>query len=243
MAVINVVIVTPTRLLGESLTAWMRTLPDVRVTDIAGDCTELTTVAPATRPQVVLIDVTQGLDAAAVRVVVARCPELPLLALGVPEHDEAIIGCVRAGFLGYVPRDASLARLHQTIVDAAAGRVNCPSEIMTGLMRALRGPGRIHNPATPPGEADAMQELTRRENEVATWISRGLSNKEIARALQLSVPTVKHHVHNILAKLRLPNRSHVARILRESAWHPSTSRAQAAYQDSVGGSPRMLLPR
>ena len=241
MAVIDVVIVTPTRLLGESLAAWMRTLPDVRVADVLGDCSELTALAPVTQPQVVLIDVTQGLDAAAVQAVMARCPALLLLALGVPQHDEAIIGCVRAGFLGYVPRDAGLARLHQTIVDAAAGCVNCPTEIMTGLMRALRSPPRVRLPTGAPGEGDVMRELTRRENEVATCISRGLSNKEIARALQLSVPTVKHHVHNILAKLRLPNRSHVARILRESAWHP-TGRAPAAYQDAGGGNPGMLLP-
>jgi two-component system, NarL family, nitrate/nitrite response regulator NarL len=49
-------------------------------------------------------------------------------------------------------------------------------------------------------------------------VRRGLSNKEIARELDLSVATVKHHVHNILDKLGLPGRMHVMRTEPDQSW-------------------------
>lgn len=47
---------------------------------------------------------------------------------------------------------------------------------------------------------------------------RGLSNKEIARELVLSVATVKHHVHNVLDKLKLPRRAQAMRRVRDAPW-------------------------
>lgn len=55
-----------------------------------------------------------------------------------------------------------------------------------------------------------FNELSPREREVAALIARGLSNKEIASRLFISVATVKDHVHNILRKASLPNRAAIA---------------------------------
>lgn len=52
--------------------------------------------------------------------------------------------------------------------------------------------------------------LSKREHEVAEQIARGLSNKEIAKTLFISLSTVKDHVHNILKKTNLPNRAGIA---------------------------------
>ena len=64
--------------------------------------------------------------------------------------------------------------------------------------------------------------LTRREGEVLQLIGRGLSNKEIARDLSLSVATVKHHVHHVLEKLQLPRRAQAMRRVRETPWIASS---------------------
>ena len=58
--------------------------------------------------------------------------------------------------------------------------------------------------------------LTAREEEIASLIAAGLSNKEIARRLKICLPTIKSHVHNILGKLELERRGQVSRWLREN---------------------------
>ena len=61
--------------------------------------------------------------------------------------------------------------------------------------------------------------LTQREDEIVSLIGAGLSNKEIARQLCISLATVKNHVHNILQKLNIHRRGEVARLqLHENRW-------------------------
>jgi DNA-binding NarL/FixJ family response regulator len=65
-----------------------------------------------------------------------------------------------------------------------------------------------------PGRGDVFARLTAREREVAACLAAGLSNREIARALVISVGTVKDHVHSILTKTGLRSRAAVA-----ATWH------------------------
>ena len=62
-----------------------------------------------------------------------------------------------------------------------------------------------HTTARPA--AGVGEDLTRRECELLELMARGLSNQDIATRLAISVPTVKFHVTNILAKLRADNRT------------------------------------
>jgi DNA-binding NarL/FixJ family response regulator len=78
------------------------------------------------------------------------------------------------------------------------------------------------------GPVPRTVELTLRESQVAELVSRSLSNKEIARELDLSESTVKHHVHSILGKIGVPSRFQLVRDARQDAWQPpSPRRAQA----------------
>jgi DNA-binding NarL/FixJ family response regulator len=142
----------------------------------------------------------------------ARRGQRAALALGLPERREDVVRHGRAGFVGYVARDATIDDLQAAISDAVAGRLQCPAEISGGLIRALFS--REH-PSTP---RHAAASLTRRETEVLQMIGRGLSNKEIARDLDLSVATIKCHVHNVLAKLGVGHRSHAMRKVRAEPW-------------------------
>ena len=78
-------------------------------------------------------------------------------------------------------------------------------------------------PSSARTGADADEALTRREEEVLRLIGGGLSNKEIARELNLSVATVKHHVHHILRKLRLSGRAQAMRRVRDEPWMASSA--------------------
>lgn len=69
-----------------------------------------------------------------------------------------------------------------------------------------------------PDELPLESSLTQREGEVLQLIGDGQSNKEIARELSLSVATVKHHVHSILQKLKVPSRAQAVRRVRDAPW-------------------------
>ncbi|MCC8552410.1 response regulator transcription factor [Xanthomonas hortorum] len=70
-------------------------------------------------------------------------------------------------------------------------------EEMLSVLSHERPPNRR---ATPPSPQPTMYRLTPREREVADLLSRGLSNKEIARDLRIELATVKNHVHSLLRK-------------------------------------------
>ncbi|QDF37500.2 response regulator transcription factor [Bradyrhizobium symbiodeficiens] len=164
----------------------------------------------ATRVHAVLIDMTQPIDLDEVRSLAMAGPDVVLIAIGLKEQRQDVIRCGRAGFTGYVSRDATIEGLTKAMHDAVAGRLACPDEISGGLLRALF---RREVEERQDGEP-----LTKREGDVLQLIGRGLTNKEIARELGLSVATVKHHVHNVLEKLSLPRRAHAMRRVRERPW-------------------------
>jgi len=162
--------------------------------------------------QVVLIDVTQGIDLFDVRAIAVERNDVPLVALGLHEQRESVIQCGRSGFSGYVTRDSSIDRLCAALSEIVSGRLACPPEISGGLLRALFGRPQ------PTQESASDLSLTRRESEVLELLGRGLSNKEIANELCLSVATVKHHVHHLLEKLKLPRRAQAMRKVRDAPW-------------------------
>lgn len=180
---------------------------------VTDDIVELTTSIDAHDVDVVLVDMTQDLDLDDVRALAVAAPEVVLIALGLKEQRQDVIRCGRAGFSGYVARDADVESVAQAMRDAVSGRLACPAEISSGLLRALF---RADHQPEPVAANDAP--LTRREADVLQRIGRGLTNKEIARELDLSVATVKHHVHNVLGKLHLPRRAHAMRRVRERPW-------------------------
>ena len=161
----------------------------------------------------VLIDVTQSIDLIDVRAIAVQWPDIPLVALGLTEERQEVIKCGRAGFAGYVAREATIDGLCTVLSDIVEGRVACPPEISGGRAGAACF-ARVHNPK----ESLSDPALTRRESEVLELIGRGLSNKEIGRELCLSVATVKHHVHHVLEKLGLSRRAEAMRRVRDAPW-------------------------
>jgi two-component system, NarL family, nitrate/nitrite response regulator NarL len=114
----------------------------------------------------------------------------------------------------------------------AARQSGCAQALATGatsreVIEALDGVRSIEIPL--PGqrvEAQIVASLTAREYQVLQLVAQGLSNKEIASALTVSLPTVKSHVHNVLGKLGLHRRRDAGRLLQAVADDPSAPPAQ-----------------
>lgn len=208
----NIVILTPVRLLGDGLAACFQSRPGISVLAVVNDLGALREELAAKEVAIVLIDVTQGIDLFDVGAIAAQWPGVALVALGLNEQREEVIRCGRAGFAGYIPRNASIDTLCNSLAEIVEGRLACPPEISGGLLRALFRKERRHT------GSDTYLALTRRETEVLQLLGRGLSNKEIGCELFLSVATVKHHVHHVLEKLKLSRRAQAMRRVREDPW-------------------------
>jgi DNA-binding NarL/FixJ family response regulator len=220
---VNIIVLTPIRILAEGLESCLAHRADISVLATLADLETLRAALASASPDVVLIDITQGIDLEEVRAIAAAHPDLALVALGLREQRQDIIRCGRAGFVGYVARDASIDVLCEAMLDVTTGRLQCSAEISGSLLRALFR-GEFRSPAPLADDA-----LTKREGEVLQLIGRGLSNKEIARELSLSTGTIKHHVHGVLGKLKVTRRALAMRRVRESPWiaAPATGSATA----------------
>lgn len=204
------VILAPVRLLGDGLSRCLQARGDVAVVAVAETVEAVRTILAQRQVEFLLVDMTQPIDLDEVRSLAVAAPSVVFVALGLRQQRHEVIRCGRAGFIGYVARDCDIDGLVKAMRDALAGRLACPEEISGGLLRAL------FRREEEPGPDGAP--LTRREGDVLQLIGRGLTNKEIARELGLSVATVKHHVHNVLEKLHLPRRAHAMRRVRERPW-------------------------
>lgn len=212
----KLVVVTPIRLFGDGLAACLRQHEHIVLEAVASDLPQLRARLARSEPDAALIDVTQGIDLDEVRAIALAYPSVALVALGLQEQRQNVIRCGRAGFRGYVDRHASVEHLCEALSDVIAGRLACSAEISGGLLRALFS-------RDAPSE-EACEALTAREGEVLQLIGNGLSNKEIASELCLSVATVKHHVHHVLHKLKLPRRAQAMRRVREAPWIATSPR-------------------
>jgi DNA-binding NarL/FixJ family response regulator len=173
----------------------------------------ITTQAPENlAADIVLIDLPSAQAYAAAPALCAAYPEARLIALGVSETEDAIIRCAEAGICGYSTPEACAEELVAVIDGVGRGEFACPPRIAGQLMQ--------HVGALAGGPREArLKRLTAREREIVEMISEGLANKEIARRLCLELPTVKSHVHNILDKLQVRNRTEAANAVRIDAAH------------------------
>jgi two-component system nitrate/nitrite response regulator NarL len=208
----DIILVTPVRLFADGLSACFCGRKDITVRAIVNGLEGLRQSLLTMRIDLVLIDVTPGVDLDDVRLLATEHPEVALVAVGLIEQRQHVIHCGRAGFAGYVTRDTSVDGLCRALTDAVAGRLDCPADISGSLLRALF---RSDSPFPP---RNLERSLTSRESEVLQLIGRGFSNKEIAHELAVSVATIKHHVHNVLEKLHLSRRSQAMRQVREAPW-------------------------
>jgi len=207
---LRIVIVSEVRFLRESLAEFLERDPSLSVVGLCADLAELVVLSPPPQADVVLVDAALRDGAAAARRTRQVKPDLRIIAYAVRETKEDVIAWAEAGVIGYVPNTAALADLMRLIVDIHGGEQPCSGRVAAELLRRIA----IGRNAPSPTLA-----LTRREREAAELIATGLSDKEIARRLNISVATAKLHVHNLLGKLNVQRRGQVVVRLNEHAQH------------------------
>ena len=166
-------------------------------------------IAESTRltPDVVVMDIRMpGTDGIAATAEVVRQPAAPrVLVLTTYDIDEYVYDALAAGASGFLLKDARPEDLIEGVRVVATGEALLAPTVTRRLIKLFVNGGSAARGRPPDSRLDA---LTEREREVFRLIVQGLSNAEIAVALQVSANTVKTHVARILAKLELRDRVH-----------------------------------
>ncbi|TDB37680.1 MAG: response regulator transcription factor [Actinobacteria bacterium] len=152
----------------------------------------------AAEPDIVLLDLRMpGMPGAEVCARMLELdPTLKVIVLTSYDEDEDVFGVLSAGAVGYLMKDASPLALIESIRNVADGQTVLDGSI---ARRVIAASSLLES--EDPG-------LSGRELDVLAEMARGASNKEIARSLWISEPTVKTHVSHILRKLGQSDRTH-----------------------------------
>ena len=162
-------------------------------------------LAPATRPDVVLMDLQlpgiSGVEAAAA--LVGADPAVRILMFSSSGEDADVLAAVKVGARGYLVKSASRAELLAAVERTAAGEATFSPGLAALVLGEYRRIGR--------DEPSPAAVLTERETEILRLVSTGLTARQIAGRLTVSHRTVQNHIQNTLQKLQLHNRVELTR--------------------------------
>ena len=207
MASIRVLVASHIRLYCEGLERVLRESPDLACVGTAYCASEALEQTRKLEPDVALLDMAMN-GAFAVAKEVARIGgRCKIVALGMPEDESQVLSCAEIGISGYVTRDGSVEDVVAAIRAAARGELHCSAKIAGSLFR------RIAALSTERPGRPATGTLTAREAQILKLVQEGMSNKMISRTLGIELPTVKNHVHSILAKLGVHRRAEAISLL------------------------------
>lgn len=202
---IRILLVDDHTLFRSGLKALLQRQEDFEVVGEAAEGLEGVKLAEQLKPDIVLLDldmpVMHGRDALAQ--MLDSQPTMAVMMLTVSEDSDNLAECMKTGARGYLLKNIDADFLLQSIRRAIEGDSVLSPEMTSKLIARLR------SPLTDSGNP-GLDSLTPRERETLVCLSRGISNKEIARELDLAESTVKVHMQSILRKLNLHSRVQAA---------------------------------
>lgn len=216
---ISLVVINDNTLVREGVALLLRSQPGFRVLAASADVDEAMDEVRDAQPDVVLVDTALGRQVCLhlVSVVRDQLPYSRVIVMGVPSGD-SVAEYVLAGASGFMMQHASFDECFATIRTVAAGGRVLPPALTESLFSQL-----MHHPIRRDNRvARANPRLTAREREVVELLAEGLSNRDIGTRLNITVHTVKSHVHNLLEKLALRTRLEIAAFSHSVAAFPDS---------------------
>jgi DNA-binding NarL/FixJ family response regulator len=180
--------------------------PDLRVCGEASTATEAIDGMASAEPDLVVVDLSlarsDGLDL--IKDLRVRYPRLPVLVVSNHDESEYAERCLRAGCRGYIMKSRPPGDVVAGVRATLEGKIHVSEEIAHRMLERLSG-------GTSKSSRERFGGLTDRELQVFGLYGKGLSTREIAGELHLSIKTIQSHREHIKAKMQLANTSDLLR--------------------------------
>jgi len=205
---INILIADDNRLLRDGLATILSDESDFNVIGKFGGFDFFENLRIKLEPDIIIIDISiaKDKDFQIIKKLVQNHPDIKIMVMGMLPDQEDISGFIEAGVAGFLLKESTINEFVSSIRSVERGEKILPPRLSLSLFN------QIAELSVRELGKKALKEvaLTKREKEFIKLIADGKSNKEIASEINVSIHTVKSHVHNILEKLALNNRLQIA---------------------------------
>jgi len=212
MEPIRVLLADDHDLFREGLAGIIDAQEDMQVVGEAFDGLEVIVKAEELKPDLILMDIQMpGCDGLEATLKIKKeLPETTIVMLTVRDDEEKLFDAIRYGAQGYLLKSIRSRELLEMLRGAVQGEAAISPLLAGRMLEEFRRLSRLE----PPESSEEMVDLTLREQEVLGLVSEGLTDKEIAAELSISLYTVKSHLRNILSKLQVSSRREAARLAK-----------------------------
>lgn len=194
-AAIRILLVDDHPVVRAGLTSMLSTIPGLAVCGAASTGEEALVMVDSEQPDVLLLDLRMpgmtGIEL--LKAIRAKVSPPKTLVLTSYESDEEIYRAIEAGAQGYLLKSTPQAEIVAAIQTVHSGRHHIPPRIAARLAERM-----------------VRSALTQRELEILEMVVRGLTNKQIGHALQISENTARNHINSIIRKLDVSGRTEAA---------------------------------
>lgn len=208
---IRVAIIDDHPMFREGVVQIFTSMDDIEVIAEGSTSADAVRVAQEQRTDVLLLDISLpggGLEAAAA--ISRTCPNVRTVMLTASESELDVAAALQAGARGYILKGSSGAEVAETVRAIHNGESYVAPSLAARLL--IQMGKRPSAPVSKPAN-----DLTNREEEILSLVSRGMTNKEIANRLNLTERTVKHHMTSIMRKSKVRNRVEAMLMFRRMA--------------------------
>ena len=212
---IRILIADEHKILREAIISMLEKEGDIQVIGEAEDGRTAVEMALELRPDIVIIETSlpslNGIEAT--RQIIGTFPDIKIIALSGHSDSRSVCEMLRAGAMGYVPKQCAFSELISAIRNVISNKVYMSTQI-SGIVVE----GYLNRQSD--SENSPYSVLTAREREVLQLIAEGKSTKVIARELFVSVKTVEWHRSQLMKKLRMQSVAELVKYaIREGLTH------------------------
>jgi len=203
MGKIKVILVDDHQIVRDGIKSLLMGCIDIEVVAEAKDGIELFNILKNITPDIILLDISlpgmSGIEVS--KRMRVDYPDIKILMLSMYTSEDFIFNALKAGVMGYLPKNTTRDELLQAINSVAANVEYFSKSISDTILKSYVNTAKNGSVVS----SDSLDNLTNREREILHYVVEGNNNNSIAKQLYISIRTVETHKSSIMRKLNLGN--------------------------------------